>query len=150
MASEINPSLESLALLAGQWDMELSNAAFLPSPSATVHFQISIDWIEEGAFLLIRMGDRRADQAWALWLIGRDETRPGYQVLYYDTRKASRIYEMSFAGGIWKMWREAAGLSQRFEGQVSPGGNSIRADWEKSTDGKTWEHDFSVTYRRVI
>jgi len=70
-------------------------------------------------------------------------------VLYYDTRKVSRVYEMSFSDGIWKMWRNSPDFSQRFKGKFSDDGNSIVAYWEKSSDGSTWEHDFDVTYTRV-
>jgi hypothetical protein len=85
----------------------------------------------------------------AIWLIGRDESTPNYSVLYYDNRKVSRVYEMSFSDGAWKMWRNSPGFSQRFEGKFSKDGNTITARWEKSSDGSTWEHDFDVVYTRA-
>ena len=149
MAGETNPSLEPVAGLAGDWDMELSNAAFLPTTSDTVHLPASVEWLENGAFLLLRMGDKPPNPAAALWLIGRDQASEGYKVLYYDSRQVSRIYEMSFSAGTWKMWRESPGFSQRYEARVSADGRTIAGRWEKSTDGITWEHDFDVTYTRT-
>ncbi|HWE64215.1 MAG TPA: hypothetical protein VHB98_21090, partial [Chloroflexota bacterium] len=64
--------------------MELSNAAFLPQPSDTARGQVSFEWLENGAFLLMRMGD-------ALWLISRDDAQPRYTVFYYDARTVSRV-----------------------------------------------------------
>ena len=56
---------------------------------------------------------------------------------------------MSFSEGVWKMWREAPGFWQRYEGRVSQNGKTITTRWEKSSDGTTWEHDFDVTYTKV-
>ncbi|HEY7357032.1 MAG TPA: hypothetical protein VH590_11220 [Ktedonobacterales bacterium] len=138
-----NPALKSLEFLAGEWEMELSNAPFLPSPSDTVKGQVFFEWVEQGAFLCMRMGGN------ATWLISRDDSRPGYSVFYYDARSVSRIYEMSFSEQVWKMWRNAPGFSQRYEGIVSQDGKTITAHWEKSSDGLQWEHDFDVTYTKV-
>ena len=144
-----NPALENLAVLIGRWEMELSNAAFLPNPSATVKGKVSFEWLEDGAFLVIRMGDRLSEAPHAIWLIHRDDSSSQYKVFYYDDRKVSRIYEMSFSNNIWKLWRETSDFSQRFEGNLSPDGNKILAKWEKSSDGQKWEHDFDVTYTRL-
>jgi len=70
-------------------------------------------------------------------------------VLSYDARSVSRVYEMSFSEGVWKMWREAPGFWQRYESTVSRNGKSISGQWERSADGSTWEHDFDVTYTRL-
>jgi hypothetical protein len=145
---EQNPALNHLEVLVGDWDMELSNASFLPAPSDTVMGHVAIEWMEHGAFLGMVMGAKPPTTPDAIWLIGRDESTPNYIVLYYDSRKVSRVYEMSFADGVWKIWRNAPGFSQRFEGKMSADGNAIKADWEISEDGKQWEHDFSITYTR--
>jgi hypothetical protein len=97
----------------------------------------------------MRMGDRLSEAPSAIWLIHRDDANRGYKAFYYDDRKVSRIYEMSFTDNIWKLWREAPNFSQRFEGTISNDGNKLLAKWEKSTDGQTWEHDFDVTYTRL-
>lgn len=144
-----NPALEPLAGLVGDWEMELSHAAFLPDPSAIVKGRVSFAWVQDGALLMMRMGDEPPSPPNAIWLIGRDESAPHYTVLYYDARRVSRVYEMSFADGVWTMWREAPGFWQRFDGTVSNGGRTITAHWEKSPDGVAWEHDFDVTYTKV-
>jgi hypothetical protein len=70
-----NPALADLQFLAGAWDMELSEASFLPDPAATVGGSVTFEWIEQGAALVMRMGD-------SAWIIGRDEAKPDYRVLY--------------------------------------------------------------------
>ena len=144
-----NPALEHLEILVGDWDMELSNASFLPDPSDTVTGHASVEWLESGAFLVMYMGNKYPSVPDAIWLISRDELTINYTVLYYDSRTVSRVYEMSFSDGVWKMWRNSPDFSQRFEGKLSDDGNIITAHWDISSDGSTWEHDFDVTYTKV-
>ena len=147
--SKPNPALKDLEVLIGDWEMELSNAAFLPDPSAMVKGKVSFDWLEEGAFLIMRMGGRLSEAPSAIWLIHQDESNSEYKAFYYDDRKVSRIYEMSFSNNVWKLWRQSPDFSQRFEGKISKDDNKILAKWEKSSDGQKWEHDFNVTYTRM-
>jgi hypothetical protein len=146
-AMTTNPALADLRFLAGAWDMELSEASFLPDPDAKVHGSVTFEWIEQGAALVMRMGDAATPAA--TWIIGRDDTEPGYHVLYADDRGVSRVYQMSFSGGAWRMWRDTPEFSQRFDAEVSPGRRELNGSWQKSADGgMTWEHDFTVRYRR--
>lgn len=145
-----NPALKPLTVLVGEWEIELSHASFLPNPSDTVKGLVSFERVQDGAFLLMRMGDKPPSPPNALWLIGRDDSTADYTVLYYDARGVSRVYAMSFSSdGLWKMWREAPGFWQRYEGTVSPTGTKVTARWEKSyDDGATWELDFHMTYTK--
>ena len=56
---------------------------------------------------------------------------------------------MSFEDGVWKLWRDSPGFSQRYAGTFSEDGSTIEGRWEISTDDSTWEPDFDLTYRRV-
>lgn len=140
--SKINPTLKRLQFLLGDWVMELSNAAFLPDPKTTVEGEVSFECIENGAFLVMRMGQD------ATWLISRDESMEDYKIFYFDSRMVSRVYEMSLSKDIWKIWRNSPDFSQRFEGKISKDHKTINAYWEKSMDGKKWEHDFDVVYKK--
>ena len=147
--SQPNPALKSLEVLDGDWQMELSNSSFLPSPSDTATGHVSFQWLQDGAFLMMRMGNKPPAAPDAIWLIGRDDSTPNYTVLYSDSRGVSRVYAMSFSDGTWKIWRVAPGFCQRFDGKLSDDGNTITARWEKSPDGTQWEHDFDVTYTKI-
>jgi hypothetical protein len=136
-AAKPNPALKDLEMLVGVWDVEISNATFLPNPSATVHGRTSFEWIEGGDSMVIRQGSKASGPPYATWLIGRDEAADDYVVLYFDDRRVSRVYHMRFRDGDWQLWRQAPG-------------NTINANWEMSRDdGKTWQHDFDLTYRRL-
>jgi hypothetical protein len=56
---------------------------------------------------------------------------------------------MSLRDGVWKLWRNAPGFSQRFEGQFSEDGRTITAYWEMSRDDATWQLDFHMTFTKV-
>ena len=144
----INPALADLQPLVGRWRMELYNAAFLPDRATRVAGSVKIDWIDDGRALRMRQGDSAHPPA-AVWIIGRDESEPGYAVLYADDRGVSRIYRMSFKDSDWQMWRDTAEFSQRFHAQLDPDTRTVRGRWQKSTDqGATWEHDFNIDYTR--
>lgn len=144
----INPALAELQPLVGHWQMELYNAEFLGDRDRRITGSIDTDWIEDGAALRIRQGDPLHTPA-AVWIIGRDDGKSDYAVLYADDRGVSRIYEMSFGDALWRMWRDTPEFSQRFEGRLDPDARTIRARWEKSADqGATWEHDFNIDYTR--
>jgi hypothetical protein len=143
-----NPALAQLRFLAGAWDMKLSGASLPPDPDAKVHAPLTFEWIEQGAALVMRMGD--ATTPTATWIIGRDESEADYHVLYSDDRGVSRIYGMTFGDGSWRMWRDTPEFSQRFDAAVSADQTEIKGSWRKSSDGgTTWEQDFNVSYRRL-
>jgi hypothetical protein len=136
-----NPALKQLEALIGEWDVEVPQFAGQRG-------RATLEWLEDGAFL--RFHTDAPDPAPAATLIiSRDESSETYTVLHYDSRGVSRVYQMSFDGGVWKIWRQAPGLWQRFAGTLSDDGESIRAAWEKSPDGSGWEHDFDLIYRKV-
>ena len=85
----------------------------------------------------------------AKWMIGRDETSGAFVALYADTRGVCRIYQMSFAGDVWRIWREIPRFHQRFMGRIGRDRRSIQARWERSDDGTTWDTDFDLQYTKA-
>ena len=59
------------------------------------------------------------------------------------------MYQISVRDGVWTIWRDAPGFNQRYIGKIMDGGNTIAGQWEISEDGKSWEVDFDLTYRKV-
>jgi hypothetical protein len=86
-------------------------------------------------------------------IIGADpESEGNYLQHYFDSRGVARLYKMSFEDRVWKLWRDEPDFSpldfsQRFTGTFSDDGKRIAGRWEISHDGRTWEHDFDLTYR---
>jgi hypothetical protein len=139
-----NPGLLRLEALVGEWETEASVGGQSLGRGRAV-----FEWLEGGAFLVQHSEVEQASFPTATAIIGRDESTETYCMLYFDSRGVSRVYQMSLFDGVWKMWREAPGFSQRFMGTWSSGGRTIRGHWEKSGDGSHWEHDFDLTYTKV-
>jgi hypothetical protein len=138
-------SLEQFNILVGEWTM-VGTHPHLPS---AVHGHSSFEWLREGA-LLVWHFDWEHGQGIpsAFSVIGHDDAVEPCSMLYTDERGVARIYQMSLAGGVWKMWRESPEFSQRMTGTFSDDANNITWHGELSRDGSSWEPDLSVRYTR--
>jgi hypothetical protein len=136
-----NPTLKQLQVLIGEWEVEVPQ---FPGQRGRATFE----WLEGGAYLRFE-ADAPDPAPSATWIIGRDDSSETFTALYYDSRGVSRVYQMSFGEGVWRLWREAPGFWQRFSGTLGDDGGSIRGAWEKSPDGSRWELDFDLIYKRV-
>jgi len=151
MTAELtNPSLAELGFLIGEWDMAISRASFLADPDQVVHGRVEFLTTEGGRFVVMRQGIEPSDPPAASWVIGRDDSQGEYTVLYADSRGVSRIYEMVLTQDSWKLWRNSPTFSQRFEAGIGPDGTSIEGRWERCESSGVSEHDFDVTYTRVL
>jgi hypothetical protein len=83
-------------------------------------------------------------------IIGAGDEPETFRQHYFDSRGVQRIYEMTLADGVWKLWRDAPDpFPQRFTGTFNDDGKTIAGRWEKAEDGSNWETDFDFTYRKV-
>ncbi len=142
-----NPALSDLAVLLGTWRVELTAADWLDEGQSLVG-ETRVEWLDD-FFLVLRssFGEGPPDST---SVVGRNEDRDDYTVLYADERGVSRIYAMTYADRLWVQHREDPGFHQRFEGRISEDGTRIDAAWSKShDDGATWEHDFDLTWTRI-
>lgn len=142
-----NSALERLGVFVGEWNLEFTE--FHADLSAVARGRSSFRWLEGGAFLLQHADVPNTDFPREIAVIGPDHEAETYCMLYFDSRGVSRIYKMTLSGGIWTIWREFPGFSQRFLGTFSDDSNVITGRWEKSSDGSNWELDFSLTYTKV-
>lgn len=138
-------SLKQFEILVGEWSMAGTHPGF---PSV-VQGRSSFEWLVEGALLVWHFDWERNGPPSAISVIGHDDSVEACSMLYSDVRGVARIYQMRLEGGIWKMWRESAGFSQRMTGTFSNDGNIITVHGELSRDGSHWEQDLDVTYTRM-
>jgi hypothetical protein len=138
-------SLRQFDILLGEWTM-VGTHPLLPS---AVHGRSSFEWLREGALLAWHFDwEQGQGIPSAFCVIGGDDAVEPCSMLYTDERGVARIYQMRLADGIWKMWRESPGFSQRMTGVFGDDGNTIAWRGELSRDGSTWEPDLDVTYTR--
>jgi hypothetical protein len=136
--------MRRLSPLVGAWNVTLrwsEETHRLIGGPREVEARATIRWLRQGAVLHFRMGPSH-------WFIGGDESSGQYCVLYTDDRPTSRVYRMSFARGVWRIWRDAPGFRQRFEGRVDEGGRRIEAHWDKAEGRRAWVRDFDMTFVR--
>jgi hypothetical protein len=145
-ASIPNPALEPFRVLIGNWNTTGSHGLV---PGTVLHGRTSFEWLENGAFLMMRseIDDPRFPQGIAIF--GSDNSEKTYYMLLFDERGVSRKCEVSLRDNIWKWWRNAPGFFQRYEGIIVDGGNTIISKGELSKDGVSWEKDLDLTYTRI-
>jgi hypothetical protein len=145
--------MDSLQALIGEWTI---SAPAFPGPPGRAKFE----WMPGGKFLVehwdvgtIRFGEEDIEFT-GIAIMEFDSENQNYLQHYFDSRGVARVYQMSFADGVWKLWRDSADFSpldfsQRFTGTVSDDGQTIEGRWEISHDGTTWETDFDVIYTKT-
>lgn len=145
MGGQRNPALAALEVFLGDWRQTVSEASFLDDPAATISGGATFEFLDD-AFVVLR-SRMEGGPPHSVSVIGRNESEPGYSVLYYDERGVSRVYAMTFEAGEWTLLREDPDFYQRFVGRVSD--RRIEGSWQQSHDrGATWEHDFTLVYER--
>ena len=145
--------MKALDVLVGDWSMAAKPPDAEPWPGGGT---ISFAWLND-AWLIQRweidlpeapdgiavLGPKDAPAS------GEDSAESGELVQhYFDSRGVHRVYEMSFEGRTWKLWREGEPFDQRMTAEVSEDGRSIAGRWERVEKGE-WIVDFDLTYTRV-
>jgi hypothetical protein len=151
--SDRNPALDALEVLVGEWRM---TAQFGDDPPVGGGEDTSVvfEWMPGRMFLVERstVPDPVPD---ALMIVGLDPDDDSRFVQhYFDARGVARVYRMSLTDRQWRLWRDEADFSpldfrQRYTGDIADDGRTITGAWEICEDGKTWAHDFSLSYAKV-
>jgi hypothetical protein len=150
--SSASDTLGALAPFLGDWKLL---AGFDGAPPADIGARVSFEWLAGERFLIERWQVPIPEAPDGIAIIGGDPEREGdYLQHYFDSRGVARVYRMSFADGVWSLWRDTPDLSpldfsQRFTGTFDDDGTTITGRWEICHDGTTWERDFDLTYARA-
>src|ERR1044071_2610128 len=91
-ASIPNPALEPFRVLIGIWNTTGTHGLV---PDTILHGRTSFEWLENGAFLVMRseIDDPRFPQGIAI--LGSDNSEGEYYMLIFDERGVSRKHEVS-------------------------------------------------------
>jgi hypothetical protein len=140
--------------LVGTWVTEASHPAL---PGVVVHGEAVLEWLEGEQFLVVRARTDHPEFPDSISVIGvMDTDRVGEEanddsplsMHYFDSRGVFRVYQVHVDDGAWRLWRDAAGFSQRFTGVFSDGGDTIVGRWQLCGDELRWDDDLEITYRR--
>jgi hypothetical protein len=149
-------AMECLEPLIGEWRMD----AVFPSTSPAAGMEadgvarVVFEYLPGRQFVIQRWEVPHPNAPDGIAIIGWDSGRGSLLQHYFDSRGVARLYEMSFGDGVWKLSRTAPDFSQldfaqRYTGTISDDGRAIRGNWELSTDGSQWEHDFELSYSKI-
>jgi len=81
-------------------------------------------------------------------ILGTDVDAKECTMLYFDERGVSRRYTVALRSDQWHWWRDSAGFSQRFTGQLVDGGKRM-VGYGELNRGNGWEPDLQLTYTRL-
>jgi hypothetical protein len=141
-----NPALQAFAVLIGEWKTEGTHPYL---PGNTFHGRSSFQWIEGGAFLMMRSEIDEPEIPSGISIIGSDDSAGTCFMLYFDERGVSRKMQTTCKDGVWTWWRDDPKFSQRFTSTLSDGGKTLVSKGEMSKDGRAWEPDLQLTSRRA-
>jgi hypothetical protein len=154
------PPLEQLGRLVGTWTTDATHPAL---PGVVVHGTAVIDWLEGEQFLIHRARTDHPDFPDSISIVGFTErdrvdnqpdgdadvaTDPTLSMHYFDSRGVFRVFHASIDDDTWRLWRDAPGFSQRFQGTFADGGDTIAGHWQLSRDDVHFDDDLRITYRR--
>jgi len=151
-------ALACLDAFIGDWVLEARFPATQPAPSAGrqegPQVRSRFEWALDRQFLLQHTEVPIPEAPDSLTIVSVNPETGAYIQHYYDSRGVVRLYAMTLADGVWTLTRESADFTpldfrQRFTGTFSQDGNTITGAWEKGLDGTSWEHDFTLIYRRA-
>ena len=141
-----NPALKQFSRLVGEWKTTGTHP-YLSGKILTG--RSSFTWIEGGAFLIWHSEMDEPNVPAGIAIFGSDDATGEYFMMYFDERKVSRKYEVSFQDSVLKWWRNAPGFSQRYSWTVTDNGNTVIGKGQLSKDGTTWEKDLDLTFTRI-
>lgn len=141
-----NPALKAFGILVGNWKAVGTHPLV---PNTILYGHSEFKWIEGGAFLMWNDKIDYKGFPEGVSIFGSDDATAQYFMLYFDERKVSRKYEVSFQKNVLKWWRNTPEFSQRYTWTIAADGNTIIGNGELSKDGTTWEKDLDLTYTRV-
>lgn len=141
-----NQKIQSLQQLIGSW----STTGHHPMvPDTTFHGRTSFEWIEGGAFLMMRSEIDEPEVPSGIAIIGSDEASDVMTMIYFDERGVSRRYEVKVEGNVVSWWRNSREISQRCAVTVSEDGNTMQTKAEFSKDNGPWGQDLELIYTRI-
>jgi len=141
-----NKALAPFARLIGRWKLSATHPML---PGEQFHGEASFEWVDDGAFVAWRSKIDDARFPVGLAVIGSDDERGEYFMLYFDDRGVSRRYDLVVDGNSISWSRNAPSLSQRHTWTIAEDGNAFVAKGQMSRNGGPWEGDLQAECRRV-
>jgi len=154
LTQTLTPTVAELAPLIGTWRMDAVFPDGRQGPPEDTRARTVFEYGPESQFVIQRWEVPHPAAPDGIAIIIADRERNALLQHYFDSRGVVRLYEMSFAAGIWTLERTKADFSpldfsQRWEAELTDAGGTIRGRWlDRAADG-SWSEDFALTYTRI-
>ncbi|MBA2700248.1 MAG: hypothetical protein H0U58_00925 [Chloroflexi bacterium] len=146
--------MKDFEALVGAWHGEGEMAI---DPPIKLSEEVTIERL--GEFIVFSTVGEPAELPDSIAIIGGAPAGEPQPMYYFDSRGVKRMFVTAIEGSTWMMWRDPAedwngpdgpGFNQRFIGEMSADGNTIKGRWERGMGnaGDEWEIDFPMTYVR--
>ena len=148
------PATAELAPLIGTWRMDAVCPDARQEPDEDTGARTGFEYGPGSQSVIQRWQVPHPAAPDGIAIITADPERGGFLQHYFDSRGVVRLYEMSFAAGVWTLQRTTADFSpldfsQRWEAELSPDGDTIRGRSLDRSDEGEWGHHFALTYTRL-
>jgi hypothetical protein len=143
-ACKPNPALKILEPLVGEWQTTGFHPYF---PDAELRGRVSFEWIEGGAFLLMRSEIDHPEFPDGIAIFGSDDQAGTHYSLYFDERGVSRKQNVTITKKQLMWWRDDPHFSQRYRMDI--GKDKMISQGEMKREDGAWEPDLSLTYEKV-
>jgi hypothetical protein len=153
------PALKLLDRYVGSWITEATHPAL---PGTSVRGTANFEWLDGEQFLVFRAANDHPDFPNSISIIGftghgradakghvAREASETLTMHYYDSRGVSREYAAAVDQVSLRFERPDPGFSQRFNGTLTDGGNTLVGQWQVCEDGTHWKDDVAITFRRA-
>jgi hypothetical protein len=133
----------------GEWEVEVDLT------DGPVRGRATFEWLLGRRFLQqTSTADHPAAPDCSIVITADHRRDDGYLQHYFDSRGVVRVYEMDVDGAEWTLTRMTPDFTpldftQRWIGRFGDDGDTIEGRWETSPDGREWQLDFRMTYRRT-
>lgn len=149
-----HPVLDHLEPMIGTWELTGSHPYM---PGEEIRGRATFEWLDGGHFLIVRTKFEHPKIPNAISVIGQVDAHDAESVnaagectmQYFDSRGVARVYRVEASAGTWKIWREDPGFHQRATYTISADGKTVTSKGEMSRDGKPWEDDLQLAYKRI-
>jgi hypothetical protein len=135
MKNVVGKPLADLQPFIGEWAVEGRHVAF---PDTVVRGASVFEWWGDRTFLIHRSILDHPDFPDSISVIGATQADGGLAQHYFDTRGVHRLFDMTFADGVWTLDRKVSNpkdFDQRMKAMFSPDGNAITAEFEVRDSG---------------
>jgi hypothetical protein len=113
-----------------------------------------------GTFIVFRSVGEVGEVPDSVSIIGGAPDGEPQPMHYFDERGVQRLYLTTLEGSTWTIWMapgqdwngpDGPGFNQRFIGEISADGRTIKGRWERGLGdaGDQWETDFPLEYVRT-